>query len=168
MAEPIVLEFKGTCSKKNSLWPGKNGKLHVDHKVKAMLDALALQVPSWARDLNLISPDVTVQQFYTNAKSDRDNAWTSLLDVLVKYKVFKDDCIFHFNGTIITLPAIKAEDDGMTVTIYPRDPVEDGGPPAPRYVDPKRARRLAKMSPAVPATCPTEDLEDAPAHLFDF
>ena len=166
MSEPIELTFSGTVGKKNLLRPSKNGGMHYDKETKAILDSLAMQIPGWARDLNLTHCDVTFQQFYTNSKSDRDNAVTSMLDVLSKYHVIKDDCIFNFNGTLTILPAIKADGDGMTVTLYPREEVDTGAPPAPRYVDPKRARRMKRMQPSAPAVDHVDDLPDIPDDLF--
>jgi hypothetical protein len=90
----------------------KTGKLGLitKPKVSQAMDRLAMQIPGWVRDLNLEHPDVEVRFFVCRDSIDRDNIFSSLLDLLWKYNVIKDDQIKNFNGLITLHPAIIGDE----------------------------------------------------------
>ena len=155
----IVIELRGHVpSKKNNLRPRKGGGIMNDNKeVHALIDRLSMQVPGRVRDLNLESPDIHFHFFYQRANWDRDNACTTLLDIMVKYGVLKDDNVARCNGTITIHPAERAEEDSVKIILFPR--VETT--PSPRYVKPPRRKSLAPI-PVILNDKTTPDEDDLP------
>mgnify|MGYP003931958583 CR=1 FL=1 len=86
-------------------------------KLQAELDALALQVPPEMAGMELVSPDIDVHLECPTSRPDRDNILTTILDVLVRMRVLKDDSIAHCNGRIVLHPVVKSEEWRTTVTL---------------------------------------------------
>lgn len=159
MTEPIVISLRGPIpSKKNMNRPNKNGKgLHQDKSLKLLLDRLEMQVPGYARDLRLESPELEFQFYYSKANWDLDNGETTILDILVKYGVLANDNIKRLNGKRTTWPAIKAEYPGCDVTIIP---AAAGEPTASRYRKPEPRARAFRPSLASPPFEDADIMED--------
>ena len=117
-------------AKKNSLRPvqRKDGRLGIinDRAGKALLDRLAMQVPPEVRDLGLIDPAIEVTfgvpaEYLAgkrNRRFDRDNAFTSVVDILIDMGVMADDSVGGgCNGTITIHPAIVDESWRTTVVL---------------------------------------------------
>jgi hypothetical protein len=119
--ELIIIELFGQIpSKKNRYTPRKDGKgMFKNSNLQTELDRLAMQIPGWARDFNLVSPDIQFQFYVRNGRSDRDSAVTTILDLLVEYGVLKNDTIASCNGTMTTHPAILADEWRTVVTLKP-------------------------------------------------
>ena len=105
--------FGSLPSKKNMYRPRKDRPgMFKDSKLRLELDRLALQIPGELRGLELVNPDIEV--FFEIPEpagrqrpdaADRDGKLTTILDLLVAYKVLKDDSIRYCNGTMIVHPA---------------------------------------------------------------
>lgn len=107
----IELELFGKIpSKKNRYQrnPRRNRPFK-DRELARAIDDLVLQIPPVYRNLRLEHPDITVQFGFDNFRQDRDNALTTLLDVLVVAGVLADDSTSRCNGTITLLPAVRSE-----------------------------------------------------------
>jgi hypothetical protein len=101
------------CSKKNAYRTRKDRPgMFKDTALRRELDRLALQIPGELRGLELVHPAIEV--FFEIPKpagrqrpdaADRDGKLTTILDLLVAYKVLKDDSIRYCNGTVIVHPA---------------------------------------------------------------
>jgi hypothetical protein len=100
--------------KKNAYTPRKDGKgFYKGSKLKGELDALAIQIPSWARDKQLRHPNITFQFHLPSGNSDRDGMVTTLLDVMVSFGIIHNDSVASCNGTI-TIPPAKYSDEPFT------------------------------------------------------
>lgn len=106
-------------AKKNDKIPFKNkaGKVRMRYGNQDALDRLAMQVPGWARDLKLEHPTIEFRFTVAHRKFDRDNAVTTLLDLLVKMGTLAQDSVAHCNGTIIIHPAIISDHWLTTITL---------------------------------------------------
>jgi hypothetical protein len=174
-----VIEFRGRIpSTKNRYTPSKGGKgFFKDPTLQAELDRIALQIPGWARDMKLESPEIHVHLKYTKATYDRTNVWQALEDLLVKYGCLSNDNIKRANGMVTIHPAESSEYDGATVILIPR--AADAPEAAPRYVDPRRERLRKRVTPqpapppllaagfTAPPTCRVNLLELVPPPVLD-
>ncbi len=170
MTGPLVLELHGRIpSKKNSYTPRKDGKgFFKSTDLKTQLDRLAMQIPGWARDLKLVHPDLHFHFTYTKANWDRDNACTTLMDLMVQMGTLENDNISSSNGTTTIHPAERGEDDMVKIIIFPRS--ADGEEASPsRYIDPRRKRRawpiLIDVTPPEPVRMEFVVGEPAAAHV---
>lgn len=138
-SEPMVLHLLGHVpAKKNNWRPRKGGGIVLDRDTREAIDRLAMQIPGRFRDLRLESPEIEFYFTYMRGGWDRDNAATTLLDVLVEYGVLYDDNIKRGNGKITIHPALPADSDGVTIVIIPA--AQDSAP-VQRYVQPRRRKR---------------------------
>ena len=162
-AEPIILIFRGYCSKKNRKAPNANGRgLHMEPKTRQMIQRMELQVPGSVRDLNLEHPDMEWRFTYTNAGVDKDGIITTVLDILQRYRVIVNDNIAHLNGKQTIWPAERGEEDTVTVILHPKTGEADE-PTIPRYLDPRRTRKNSPLMPRMLLTtdgAPEDDLPD--------
>lgn len=140
--------------------------MFLDTKSSAILKAMEMQLTGEYRDLNLESPDCEMYLTYTNASVDRDNIFSTVIDILGKYRTIRNDNIKHFNGRVVFHPAVRGVDDEVTLVLYPRETA--GDQIAPRYIDPKRARRLARFAQPMPLDLVVSDpIDDLPAYEPD-
>ena len=157
--EPIIIEFRGYCSKKNRKAPNRNGRgLHMEPETRLMIQRMEMQVPGHVRDLHLEDPEVEWHFTYTNARVDKDGIITTVLDILQKYGVIVNDNIRRFNGKQTIWPAERGEEDIVKVVLFPRV-VE---PTFQRYVRPNRRVHFRPPdTPRLPEPEPTdEDFEE--------
>jgi hypothetical protein len=121
--EPIVIEARGhTPSKKNAYTPRKDGRgMFKNSRLQEQIDRLAIQVPPDARDLRLISPDITFEFTYVKANWDRDGAVVTWMDILVQMSVIQNDNIASCNGRIVIEPAVRGEYDSVKITLVPKE-----------------------------------------------
>jgi hypothetical protein len=121
--EGLTIELLGKiCAKKNRKFTfrGKDGKMKASYgKAQDELDRLEIQIPGWARGLELVSPDLDFQFECPNKNWDRDNAVTTAIDLLVKTGVLKNDSVKQLNSIITIFPARMAEYWKTTITIWP-------------------------------------------------
>lgn len=104
-----IITLDGACpSKKNLYRRGRSGGLYLDRDVKAKLDFLTFQAARQWPEAPVIHPDVDIQFYVLDQRTDRDNRLGALLDCLQKAGVIKNDNIKNFNGTVTILPAILA------------------------------------------------------------
>lgn len=143
MDETVEIEFLGKIpSKKNSYTPRKGGHgMFKSKELTQQLDRLAMQIPGDVRDLKLESPEIDFYFRYQSANWDRDNAATSLMDLLVNYGVLVNDNIKRSNGRITIHPAEHGEFDGCRVVLTPRL----SEPEHQRYVRPVRKRMIGVL-----------------------
>lgn len=99
-------------AKKNttvSVMVGKKRRTIYAAKTYTELDRLAMQIPGEARDIHLLHPEIDFYMTTVDGRSDRDNAVTSCLDLLVLYGVLSNDTIASCNNRITIHPAKKGE-----------------------------------------------------------
>lgn len=144
VSEPIVVEFRGFCSKKNRKAPRPGGHgLFLEPKARNIIQRMELQVPAEARDLMLESPEVEWFVTYTNGHIDMDGIMTTVLDILQKYRVIVNDNLVHFGGKQTIWEPIRGEYDSVKIVLIPK--VGEPSPTSPRYIDPRR-RRMAERT----------------------
>lgn len=109
-------------------YSGGKMRMFKDRQLAALLDSLAVQIPAELRNLHLKHPDLDVTFIVPmdNARdrpsrSDRDGMLTTILDILVRMGVIRDDSISVFNGTIILRPAQVGKDYKTIIRIQPSD-----------------------------------------------
>ncbi len=102
-----TITLLGHCPSKKNLWQmGKSGRMFIKKNVKDAIDALTRQAASQWPDRPVKHPDVEVTFYVRDARPDRDNKLTTVLDCLRDAKVIKNDNIKSFNGTLVVRPAI--------------------------------------------------------------
>lgn len=108
-------------SKKNAYASRRGGgRFKPDRVVRAEEDAL-YQIPIEYYGLMLEHPAVEFKA-YLPKKSwamDRDGAWTTILDYLVKVGVIKDDNVRNFNAPVYLHPVEEAPSKKFRIRIYP-------------------------------------------------
>ncbi len=123
----ITLRFDGAIvSKKNSYSPA-GGMFRKTTKIRNFEQMISYQIDPAHRDLKLNHPEV-VFSYSMPIKSwggDRDNIWTSLVDVLVMNGVFANDSTHRFNGTVVIMPVTLSKDYHATVDIWLSDGDKD-------------------------------------------
>lgn len=114
----IRLELRGPVPNKKNLWrQRKGGGLFLDAEIKAQIDSLILQATMKWRRPPVEHPDIDVEFFVLDARSDRDNKLGCLLDVLQKANVLVNDNVKHFNGTVTMLPAVIGGQEGVIIDL---------------------------------------------------
>ena len=88
-------------------------------ETRSALDALAMQIPGWARDLRLEHPEVIFDFECPNGAWDRDNSVTSLVDILKTMGVIVNDNVAHFNGRVTINSARPSPEWKTTITLVP-------------------------------------------------
>lgn len=124
LAEAVVpkvirLTLKGPVPNKKNLWkPKPNGRgMYIDSEIKSLIDSLIIQAKlQWSRP-PIEHPDVDVEFFVRDRKSDRDNKLGCILDVLQKAGVLVNDNSAHFNGTVVIHPAVIGNVEGVVIDI---------------------------------------------------
>lgn len=122
---PVIrLELRGPVpSKKNLYRRAQNGRMFLDHDVKAQIVALTMQARRKWKGPPLIHPEVDVEFFVLNRRSDRDNKLGCLLDVLQDAGVISKDNVAQFNGTMCILPAVVGNVEGVIVDLLARQDI---------------------------------------------
>lgn len=106
-------------SKKNNYQP--NGKsFFKPQKIKDAEKTIWYQIPDELRDAKLRHPHIIVEcQIPKKSwRSDRDNGYTFLQDVLVQAGVLADDSINHFNGYVMMVPVVECDEYRTKVRIW--------------------------------------------------
>ncbi len=116
---PVIrLTLQGPVPNKKNLWrPRKGGGMFLDEDVKSKITALTVQARRQWRRPPLEHPDMDVEFFVLDGRSDRDNKLGCLLDVLQDAGVIKNDNVTNFNGTLVIHPAIVGRQEGVIVDI---------------------------------------------------
>lgn len=112
--------FGSVPSKKNLYGRGKNGALFLDKEVKAKINQLIMQAKAQWKQPPLEHPDMDVEFYVLDRRSDRDNKLGCLLDVLQEAGVIAKDNVARFNGTLVILPAIVGTREGVVVDLSPQ------------------------------------------------
>jgi Holliday junction resolvase RusA-like endonuclease len=90
------LELRGSVpGKKNAYKRSFNGRMHVPAEIRAQLDALQLQAQAQWNRPPMDDAHIKARFFVRNRKSDLDNKYVALQDVLVKAGVLVNDSIAH-------------------------------------------------------------------------
>jgi hypothetical protein len=97
--------------------------MYIDKAVKAQIDALILQAKLQWRRIPLENPDMDVEFFVLDRRSDRDNKLGCVLDVLQEAGVLKNDNVAHFNGTLVIHPAVIGNVEGVVIDVSERQQV---------------------------------------------
>lgn len=111
---PELILFGPIPAKKNQLRPrkGKGRKLTYDKTTRAQLDYLKEQIPPELRGLELEHPDMHFSfrlpadnQAHKPWQADWDGMVTAVQDILVYFRVLKEDDFSHCNGRKVVEPA---------------------------------------------------------------
>jgi Holliday junction resolvase RusA-like endonuclease len=115
----MTIFLKGEVPAKKSLYRRKKGGgLYLDEAVAAKIDALAWQArQQWGQRLPLEHPDMTFTFLVRDGRKDRDGLLATVMDLLQKARVIRQDNIAHCNGTIVLLPAQVGEVEGVSIKI---------------------------------------------------
>jgi Holliday junction resolvase RusA-like endonuclease len=108
-------------SKKKAYASGRGGRRFKPKKVVDAENDALLQIPSEYFGLELVHPAVEFKA-YLPKKSwamDRDGAWTTVLDYLVKARVLKDDNVRCFNAPVYLHPVTESTEKKFRIRIYP-------------------------------------------------
>ena len=145
ITEPVVIKFIGYCSKKNRKAPRKDGRgLFLEKKTRITLKQMEAQVPGEYRDIFLENPSVEWSFTYTYAGIDIDGIISTVLDILQKYGVIRNDNIKRFGGRAVINEPVRGDVDSVTITLTPK-PEPPAPAASPRYRDVRRERRLARL-----------------------
>ena len=116
------IELRGPVpSKKNLYRRGKSVALFLNREVKDKIEVLIMQARKQWKRPPLEHPDMDVEFYVLDRRSDRDNKLGCLLDVLQEAGVIAKDNIARFNGTVVILPAVVGEREGVVVGMSPRE-----------------------------------------------
>lgn len=112
------LTLRGPVPNKKNLWqPRKGGGMFLDQDVKSKIEWLTLQArQQWNRPA-VEHPDMDVEFFVLDGRSDRDNKLGCILDVLQDAGVLVNDNVSRFNGTLVIHPAVVGDKEGVIVDI---------------------------------------------------
>ena len=113
-------------SKKNAYASGRGGRRFKPKRVVDAEENALFQIPHDYYLLELVHPAVEFKA-YLPKKSwamDRDGAWTTVLDYLVKAKVIKDDNVRNFNAPVYHHPVEEAPEKIFKVRIYPNGKID--------------------------------------------
>lgn len=114
----IRLELRGTVPNKKNLWqPRKGGGMFLDAAIKAQINALIVQARKQWRRPPIEHPDMDIEFFVLNGRSDRDNKLGCLLDVLQEAGVLVNDNVSRSNGVMVVWPAVVGKVEGVIVDI---------------------------------------------------
>lgn len=149
--EAIELVLYGPVpSKKNRYWRDVRGRPFKDEALRRAIDSLIMQVPPSAR-LRLEHPDIEIEFGFERMNQDRDNALTTILDVLVEAGVLLDDRTSVCNGLITILPARRASPPYTWIRVRPRRSGTDLEPDAASDHDASIAQpTLARVTASYP------------------
>jgi len=115
---PVIrLTLQGPIPNKKNLWKIGKGGMYLDSAVKAQIEALTWQAKSQWKRAPAVHPDMDVEFFVKDGRSDRDNKLGCLLDVLQEAGVLKNDNVANFNGTLVVHPAVIGSKEGVIVDI---------------------------------------------------
>lgn len=108
-------------SKKNAYASGRGGRRFKPQRVVKAEEDSIFQIPVEYYGLRLKHPAVEFKA-YLPKKSwamDRDGAWTTILDYLVKAQVIEDDNVRNFNAPVYLHSVEEASEKIFRVRIYP-------------------------------------------------
>lgn len=108
-------------SKKNAYASGRGGRRFKPKRVVTAEEDALNQIPIELYGRFLEHPAVEFKA-YLPKKSwamDRDGAWTTILDYLVKAGVIKDDNVRCFNAPVYLHPVEEAAEKKFRIRIYP-------------------------------------------------
>jgi len=92
----MFLTLRGHVPGKKNAWTrSAKGGMHLPAGVKAEIDGLILQAKSQRPERPINIATVSATFFVSNFKSDLDGKLTTLLDVLVKASVLRNDSMAH-------------------------------------------------------------------------
>lgn len=125
---PIVrLELRGNVpSKKNLYRRAQNGRMFLDKEVQAKIDALISQARRQWKRPPMEHPDMDIEFFVLDRRSDRDNKLGCILDVLQEAGVLKNDNVKHSNGCMVIWPAVVGNQEGVIVDLSEQQTILGG------------------------------------------
>lgn len=113
----MTLQGKVPSKKNNYRYSAKGG--YIPRETSSLLNALELQVRSqWKRD-TLESAVIGATFYVKDGVSDLDNKLTSMIDILVKAKVVRNDNIKRVRRISAEAVIIKGGDEYSEVTVEP-------------------------------------------------
>jgi hypothetical protein len=104
-------------SKKNAYRRQNNGGMYRRKDVVQDIDSLSAQIPAWTKNLRLEHAHISVRLTVGDGRADRDNKVTTLLDILVRAGVLRNDSIARCNGRIFVHEAVISPEEGESTLI---------------------------------------------------
>lgn len=95
--QSVKLKLCGSVPSKKNTWArARNGGMYLPKEVRAQIDALQLQAQAqWGGRNSVSDAHVKARFFVKDRRSDLDNKFVCLMDVLVKAGVLVNDSIAH-------------------------------------------------------------------------
>jgi hypothetical protein len=106
---PVIVLDGVMPSKKSCYKTMRSGRLYLPKDVKQRLKDIQAEAElKWKFTGlgSLVHPDVAVIFYVSQVRQDSDGQWTTLLDILQRAKVIKNDNHASFNGTKVIKPAV--------------------------------------------------------------
>lgn len=115
----LKLVLKGHVPAKKNLWKrGRGGRVYLNREAQDQIDYLTLQAQQkWSGKQPLTHPNFTVQFYARDQRGDRDNKFSTVLDLLQKAGVLVNDNIKQCNGTMTLLPAVVDKNERTVIDI---------------------------------------------------
>ena len=114
----VSLKLTGHVPAKKNLWKRSKRGVYIDKDVAAQIQSLTVQAASqWRQRDPAIHPDVTVQFYVKDRRSDMDNKWTTIADCLRHAGVVRNDNVKWLNGKLTILPAIIDAEERVVLEI---------------------------------------------------
>lgn len=119
--------FGHVPAKKNRWGPRRGGGIMLAKDAAADIEALELQARiAWNNGGlphgPLECPALRITLHVRNRGADRDNKLATILDVLQKAGILRNDNIAHCNGRLILEPAVCVGTDGREMTVIEIEP----------------------------------------------
>lgn len=112
-----TLHLVGPIPCKKSKYRRGRAGLFLDAGVVKQIDALVIQARTqWRRD-PIKHPDMRITFRARHRRADRDGMLATLMDVLQKAGVIRNDNVAHCNGRITLEPTVIGNDEGVTVSL---------------------------------------------------
>jgi hypothetical protein len=107
-------------SKKNGWGPRRGGGIILDLQMAREIEWLMAELTikrSVDKPEKLEHPQLRVTFYVRSRASDRDNKLSTILDILQKAGVLRNDNIAHCNGRLVLEPAVCVGRDGEEKTV---------------------------------------------------
>ena len=113
-----TITLLGHCpTKKNAYMRSRNGRMYRRADIAAAIDALTLQAQSQWRCEPLAEATVRAKFYVRDGRGDLDGKLTTVLDILVKAGVIRNDSIARLKDIRASVAAIRP-DEAVEVQVW--------------------------------------------------
>jgi Holliday junction resolvase RusA-like endonuclease len=114
---PYTLHIEGHVPSKKNKWKPGRGRVFLPREAQREIDSLILQVRmQWQREA-LEQAEIRMHFRVRDGRGDLDNKQTTILDVLVKAGVVKNDSIAHLRRLTATAEIYPAVQETVLITV---------------------------------------------------